>query len=143
MPIFKNSLLSLLKLLTAGNSNDAFTQENTGNRKPLAAETGVYYISNIILHIEAYQFKSNDYSNDMKSLFEAGKYRYHFKRYVLFSDVATSSRQTDYRMVVNSECVNYILAIFLPNNYGTISSTQIQSDLPVEVSVQFKNIDNI
>jgi hypothetical protein len=34
----------------------------------------------------------------MKSLIEAGKYRYLFKRYVLYSDAATTSRQIDYRM---------------------------------------------
>jgi hypothetical protein len=57
----------------------------------------------------------------MKSLIESGKYRYHFKRYVLYSDVATTSRQIDYRLVVNSECVNYVLATFRTNNYGTIA----------------------
>ncbi len=51
----------------------------------------------------------------MKLLIEAGKYRYHFKRYVLYSDVATTSRQIDYRLVVNSECVNYVLATFPPH----------------------------
>jgi len=55
-------------------------------------------------------------------MIEAGNYRYHFKRYVLYSDVATTSRQIDYRMVVNSECVNYVLATFRPNNYGTIAN---------------------
>ena len=58
----------------------------------------------------------------MKQMIEAGNYRYHFKRYVLYSDVATTSRQIDYRMVVNSECVNYVLATFRPNGYGTIAN---------------------
>ncbi len=58
----------------------------------------------------------------MKQMIEAGNYRYPFKRYVLYSDVATTSRQIDYRMVVNSECVNYVLAIFRPNGYGTIAN---------------------
>jgi hypothetical protein len=44
------------------------------------------------------------------------------KENVLYSDVATTSRQIDYRMDVNSECVNYILATFRPNNYGTIAN---------------------
>ncbi len=72
----------------------------------MQAENGVYNISNIVLHIEAYQFKTDDYYNVVKSLIKAGKYRYHFKRYVLYRDAATTSRQIDYRMVVNSECVN-------------------------------------
>ena len=109
-------------IATAGNSNAAFSQENAGNRNAIAAENSVYYISNIVLHIEAYQFKTMDYYNVMKQMIEAGNYRYHFKRYVLYSDVATTSRQIDYRMVVNSECVNYVLATFRPNNYGTIAN---------------------
>jgi hypothetical protein len=51
-----------------------------------------------------------------------GKYKYNFKKYVFYSDVATTSRQIDYRLVVNSECVNYVLACFRPNNYGTIAN---------------------
>ena len=109
-------------IATAGNSNAAFDEHDGAAQGLIAAETSVYNISNIILHIEAYQFKTSDYYNVMKSLIESGKYRYHFKRYVLYSDVATTSRQIDYRLVVNSECVNYVLATFRPNGYGTIAN---------------------
>jgi hypothetical protein len=109
-------------IATAGNSNAAFSQENAGSRNAIAAENSVYYISNIVLHIEALQFKTRDYYDVMNRLVETGQYKYHFKRYVLYSDVATTSRQIDYRMVVNSECVNYILACFRPNGYGTIAN---------------------
>ncbi len=109
-------------IATAGNSNADFTEENAGNRNAIAAENSVYYISNIVLHIEAYQFKTMDYYNVMKQMIEAGNYRYHFKRYVLYSDVATTSRQIDYRMVVNSECVNYVLATFRPAGFNTIAN---------------------
>jgi hypothetical protein len=109
-------------IATDGNSNAAFDEHDGAAQGQIAAETSVYNISNIILHIEAYQFKTSDYYNVMKSLIESGKYRYHFKRYVLYSDVATTSRQIDYRLVVNSECVNYVLATFRPNGYGTIAN---------------------
>jgi len=105
---------------TAGNFDVSFNIP--GTKAQVLTETGVYNISNIVLHIEAYQFKTDDYYNVMKSLIEAGKYRYHFKRYVLYSDAATTSRQIDYRMVVSSECVNYILATFRPNGYDTIAN---------------------
>jgi len=58
----------------------------------------------------------------MKELIASGKYRYHFKRYVLYNDAATTSRAIDYRMVVNSECVNYVLATFRPDGYTTLSN---------------------
>jgi hypothetical protein len=58
----------------------------------------------------------------MESLIEAGKYRYHFQRYVLYSDAATTSRQIDYRMVLNSQCVNYKLRTFRPAGYDTIAN---------------------
>ncbi len=67
----------------------------------------------------------------MKSLIEAGKYRYHFKRYVLYSDAAATSRQIDYRMVVNSECVNYILTTFRPNGYDTIAPAAASLPAPL------------
>ena len=105
---------------TAGNTDVSYNTST--NKLEIATENSVYYISNIILHIEAYQFKTMDYYNVMKRMIEAGNYRYHFKRYVLYSDVATTSRQIDYRMVVNSECVNYVLATFRPNGYGTIAN---------------------
>jgi hypothetical protein len=92
-----------------------------GNALQINAENSVYYISNIVLHIEALQFKTRDYYDVMNRL-ETGQYKYHFKRYVLYSDVATTSRQIDYRMVVNSECLNYILATFRPNGYSTIAN---------------------
>jgi hypothetical protein len=105
---------------TAGNTDISY---NTfGNNLQINAENSVYYISNIVLHIEALQFKTRDYYDVMNRLVETGQYKYHFKRYVLYSDVATTSRQIDYRMVVNSECVNYVLATFRPNGYGTIAN---------------------
>ena len=58
----------------------------------------------------------------MNKLVDSGNYRYHFKRYVLYSDTATTSRQIDYRMIVNSECVNYVLATFRPDGYATLSN---------------------
>ena len=105
---------------SAGNSNAAYA--TFANSAQIDAENSVYYISNIVLHIEALQFKTRDYYDVMNRLVETGQYKYHFKRYVLYSDVATTSRQIDYRMVVNSECVNYILACFRPNGYGTIAN---------------------
>ena len=109
-------------IATAGSTNADFSEHDGTAQGPIVAENNVYNISNIILHIEAYQFKTMDYYNVMKRMIEAGNYRYHFKRYVLYSDVATTSRQIDYRMVVNSECVNYVLATFRPNGYGTIAN---------------------
>ena len=76
-------------IATAGNSNATFNAHDAGTQNAIAAETGVYYISNIILHIEAYQFKTVDYYNVMKRLIEAGKCRYHFKKYVLYSAAAS------------------------------------------------------
>ncbi len=67
-------------IATAGNSNATFNAQDAGAQGAIAAETSVYYISNIILHIEAYQFKTGDYYNVMKALIEAEKYRHHFKR---------------------------------------------------------------
>jgi hypothetical protein len=58
----------------------------------------------------------------MNKLVESGNYRYHFKKYVLYNDAPTTSRQMDYRMIVNSECVNYILATFRPSGHTTISN---------------------
>ena len=62
-------------IATAGNSNAAFDEHDAGAQGQIVAETNVYNISNIILHIEAYQFKTSDYYNVMKSLIESGKYR--------------------------------------------------------------------
>jgi hypothetical protein len=107
-------------IASAGNSNPAYA--TFANAAEINAENSVYYISNIVLHIEALQFKTRDYYDVMNRLVETGQYKYHFKRYVLYSDVATTSRQIDYRMVLNSECVNYILACFRPNGYGTIAN---------------------
>jgi hypothetical protein len=109
-------------IATAGNSNASFNALDTAAQVAIAAENSVYYISNIILHTEAYHFKTSDYYDVMKTLVQSGKYRYHFKKHDLYSDVATTSRQIDYRMVVNSECINYILATFRPNGYGTIAN---------------------
>ncbi len=60
----------------------------------------------------------------MNKLVDRGNYRYYFRQYVLYSDVlvATTSRQIDYRMVVNSECLSYVMATFRPNGYHTIAN---------------------
>jgi hypothetical protein len=109
-------------IATAGNSNATFNANDAAAQGEIAAENSVYYISNIVLHIESYQFMNDDYYNVMKELIASGKYQFHFKRYVLYSDAATTSRVIDYRMVVNSECINYVLATFRPNGYGTIAN---------------------
>ena len=49
-------------------------------------------------------------------------YSYHFKRYVLQTDASTTTRQIDYRLVVNSECLNYVLATFRPAGYDTLAN---------------------
>ena len=105
---------------TPGNFDASYNACRNGGR--VNPESEVYYIKDIVLHIEALQFKTRDYYDVMNKLVDSGNYRYHFKKYVLYSDVATTSRQIDYRMVVNSECVNYILACFRPNGYNTIAN---------------------
>jgi len=93
----------------------------TANGAAVAAGDSSYTISNVILHIEALQFKNSDYYDIMNQLVDSGKWKYHFKRYVLQNDAATAgtARTIDYRMVVNSECLNYILATFRPAAYLT------------------------
>ncbi len=88
----------------------------------IAAETSQYSIRDIVLHMEALQFKTSDYYDIMNRLVDSGAYKYHFKRYVLQTDAATTTRQIDYRMVVNSECLNYVLATFRPNGYDTLAN---------------------
>jgi hypothetical protein len=106
---------------TAGNADASFNSVGTGGA--IAADaTQIYSISNIVLHIEALQFKTRDYYDVMNKLVESGNYRYHFKKYVLYNDAPTTSRQIDYRMIVNSECVNYVLATFRPNGFNTIAN---------------------
>jgi hypothetical protein len=105
---------------TAGNFDASYNACATPAQ--VAAESPVYYIKDIVLHIEALQFKTRDYYDVMNKLVDSGNYRYHFKRYVLYSDAATTSRQIDYRMVVNSECVNYVLATFRPDGHTTLSN---------------------
>ncbi len=81
-----------------------------------------FQISDIVLHIEALQFKTSDYYDIMNRLVDSGAYKYHFKRYVLQTDASTTTRQIDYRLVVNSECLNYVLATFRPNGYDTLAN---------------------
>jgi len=103
-----------------GNSDATF---NTfANQAAVAADANQRIeIRNIILHVEAIQFKTKDYYDVMNTLVDSGKYQIHFKRYVLYNDAPTTSRQIDYRMMVNSECLNYVLACFRPNGYDTLS----------------------
>jgi len=91
-----------------------------GGQGAIAAETRQFSIRDIVLHMEALQFKTSDYYDIMNRLVDSGAYKYHFKRYVLQTDAATTTRQIDYRMVVNSECLNYVLATFRPNGYDTL-----------------------
>lgn len=95
---------------------------NANQRALIAAETSSYTIKDIVLHMEALQFKTSDYYDIMNRLVDSGAYKYHFKRYVIQSDASTTSRSIDYRLVVNSECLNYVLATFRPNGYDTISN---------------------
>jgi len=88
----------------------------------IAADTQQFSIRDIVLHMEALQFKTSDYYDIMNRLVDSGAYKYHFKRYVLQTDAATTTRQIDYRMVVNSECLNYVLATFRPNGYDTLAN---------------------
>lgn len=94
------------------------------NQRAVIAADGTtgYSIRDIVLHIEALQFKTSDYYDVMNRLVDSGAYKYHFKRYVLQSDTATTTRTIDYRMVVNSECLNYVLATFRPAGYDTIAN---------------------
>lgn len=88
----------------------------------IAAEPQQFSIRDIVLHMEALQFKTSDYYDIMNRLVDSGAYKYHFKRYVIQNDASTTSRLIDYRLVVNSECVNYVLATFRPNGYDTLSN---------------------
>jgi hypothetical protein len=129
---------------TAGNADASFNSVGTGGA--IAADAAqIYSISNIVLHIEAFQFKTRDYYDVMNKLVESGNYRYHFKKYVLYNDAATTSRQIDYRMVVNSECVNYVLATFRPAGFNTIANPVNTLISPVSVGhtgVYQATIDN-
>lgn len=120
-----NSLFSIGDTLVAeaGSFNDALTNV-TVNGGAVAAETAQYSIRDVVLHLEALQFKNSDYYDIMNQLVDSGKWKYHFKRYVLQNDAATAgtARTIDYRMVVNSECVNYVLATFRPTTYSTPSN---------------------
>ncbi len=110
-------------IATAGNANDAFTGVPAGTAAAVPADANnTFEVSDIILHVEALQFKTSDYYDVMNRLVESGAYKYHFKRYVLQTDAATTSRQIDYRLVVNSECLNYVLATFRPAGYDTLAN---------------------
>ena len=129
---------------TPGNADASFN--SVGTAAAVAADaTQIYSISNVVLHIEAFQFKTRDYYDVMNKLVESGNYRYHFKKYVLYNDAPTTSRQMDYRMIVNSECVNYILATFRPSGFATISNPVNTLISPVSVGhtgVYQATIDN-
>jgi hypothetical protein len=106
---------------TPGNADATFNTVNAG--AAVAADAiERYQISNIVLYIEALQFKSSDYYDVMNRLIDSGNYRMHFKRYVLYNDATTTDRGIDYRVMVNSECLNYVLATFRPNNHATLSN---------------------
>jgi len=105
----------------AGNYNDA--HDDTATNAQINADTNnTYEIRDIILHIEALQLKTRDYYDVINRLVESGQYKYHFKRYVLQTDTATVDRKIDYRLVVNSECLNYVLATFRPAGYDTLAN---------------------
>jgi len=102
-----------------GNTNNDFDAFATA--AAIAAEGTSYEVRDIVLHIEALQFKTSDYYDVMNRLVDSGAYKYHYKRYVLQTDSATTGtgRTIDYRMVVNSECLNYVMACFRPASYTT------------------------
>jgi len=99
-------------------TDDTFGNITTG---AIVAEANQYAIRDIVLHIEALQFKTSDYYDVMNRLVDSGAYKYHFKRYVLQTDASTAgtTRTIDYRMVVNSECLNYVMACFRPATHTT------------------------
>jgi len=106
---------------TLGNANA--TRDGVTSAGAIVADTAnVYNIRDVVLHVEALQFKTSDYYDIMNRLVDSGLYKYHFKRYVLQTDAATTSRQIDYRLVVNSECLNYVLATFRPAGYDTLAN---------------------
>ena len=106
---------------TPGNVDATFN--TIGTQATINADANnTYSISNIVLHIEALQFKTRDYYDVMNKLVDSGNYKIHFKRYVLYNDAASTSRQIDYRVIVNSECVNYVLATFRPAGYDTLAN---------------------
>jgi len=108
-------------IATVGNNDNAFAlPTNTAAVAGDAVER--YEIINVYLYIEALQFKTRDYYDVMNKLVESGNYRIHFKRYVLYNDATTTDRAIDYRIMVNSECLNYVLACFRPNNYATLAN---------------------
>lgn len=103
----------------AGTAANTFLT-NTPNNAAIAAEANAYSVRDVVLHIEALQFKNSDYYDIMNQLVDSGKWKYHFKRYVLQTDSATQGegRTIDYRMVVNSECLNYVIGCFRPAAYN-------------------------
>jgi hypothetical protein len=97
---------------TPGNVDGTFALVNNAGTVAIDA-IDRYQISNIYLYIESLQFKTSDYYDVMNRL-DSGNYRIHFKRYVLYNDATTTDRQIDYRVMFNSECLNYVLATFRP-----------------------------
>ena len=106
---------------TVGNTDNTYVTTNA-NAARAADFNNTYQISDIVLHIEGLQFKTSEYYDVMNQLVDNGSYKYHFKRYVLQTDASTTTRQIDYRLVVNSECLNYVLATFRPNGYDTLAN---------------------
>ena len=119
-------------IATLGNTNA--TRSAPTSTGSVASETSqVYSIRDIVLYVEGLQFKTSDYYDIMNRLVDSGLYKYHFKRYVLQTDTATTTRQIDYRMVINSECLNYVLCTFRPNGYDTIANPVNTLISPVNV----------
>ena len=102
----------------------------TGNGAVAGDTNNTYEIRDIILHIEGLKFKDNSYYEVMNRLVEGGNYHYHFKRYVLQTDTSNTNRTINYRLVVNSECLNYVLATFRPGGYDTLSQPVITQMSP-------------
>ena len=142
------------------NQTNGFTSGDTGvptlqnytdahdgirNAGAIATENALYSIRDVVLHIEALQFKTSDYYDVINRLVDSGNYKYHFKRYVLQTDSATTTRQIDYRLVVNSECLNYVLACFRPAGYDTLANpvnTLISSQSHGHTGVYQATFDN-
>lgn len=107
---------------TEGNTDADRTGVPAANIGNIAPEPQQFAIRDVILHMEALQFKTSDYYDIMNRLVDSGAYKYHFKRYVIQNDAQTTTRQIDYRLVVNSECLNYVLATFRPNGFDVLSN---------------------
>jgi hypothetical protein len=74
----KNFTIGDCGIPIVGCSDAAFTTH--ANQAAVAADTNQRIeIRNIILHVEAFQFKTKDYYDVMNTLVNSGKYQFHLK----------------------------------------------------------------